>query len=409
MSHAFSSPRGGHEVRLLQGSAELFPALVAAIAGAQREVRLETYIFDFTGQSVEVAQALEQAAGRGVSVKVVVDGFGTGPMPPQWRERFTRAGVRWRVYAPLGWLGMLWLGSWRRLHRKLCVVDGQVAFCGGINVLDDLHDPSYGRLSAPRLDFSVRVTGPLVAEVEASMGRLWLRIQAVHDIRRAQLADALYSLRASKVGRVKFKRPAGEPDAPQRAQVRAALVLRDNLRNRTRIERAYRRAIGRAHEEIIIANAYFAPGRKMRKALVSAAQRGVKVRLLLQGRYEYFMQFYAARPIYGALLRAGVEIHEYSPSFLHAKVAVIDGRWATVGSSNLDPLSLLLAREANVVVEDVAFAALLRTRLMQAIRQEGHEMSADEYRNRPLRQRIMEHVALALMRLALAIQGKKYL
>ena len=409
MSHAFSSPRGGHEVRLLQGSGELFPALVAAIAAAQREVRLETYIFDFTGQSVEVAQALEQAAQRGVSVKVVVDGFGTAPMPLEWHERFTRAGVRWRVYAPLGWLGMLWLGSWRRLHRKLCVVDGQVAFCGGINVMDDLHDPSYGRLSAPRLDFAVRVTGPLVAEVEASMGRLWLRLQAVHDIRRAQLADAVYSLRASNVGRVKFKRPTGEPDSAQRPRARAALVLRDNLRNRTRIERAYRRAIGRAREEIIIANAYFAPGRKMRKALVSAAQRGVKVRLLLQGRYEYFMQFYAARPIYGALLRAGVEIHEYSPSFLHAKVAVIDGHWATVGSSNLDPLSLLLAREANVVVEDVSFAALLRTRLMQAIQQEGREMSADEYRNRPLRQRVMEHVALALMRLALAIQGKKYL
>jgi cardiolipin synthase len=409
MSHAFSSPRGGHEVRLLQGSAELFPALVAAIESARRDVRLETYIFDFTGQSVEVAQALEQAARRGVSVKVVVDGFGTGPVPPDWRERFTQAGVRWRVYAPLGWLGMLRLGSWRRLHRKLCVVDGQVAFCGGINVLDDLHDPTYGRLNAPRLDFAVRVTGPLVAEVEASMGRLWLRIQAVHDIRRAQLADALYSLRASKVGRVKFKRPPGEHDDPQRPRARAALVLRDNLRNRTRIERAYRRAIGRAREEIIIANAYFAPGRKMRKALVSAAERGVKVRLLLQGRYEYFMQFYAARPIYGALLRAGVEIHEYSPSFLHAKVAVIDGRWATVGSSNLDPLSLLLAREANVVVEDVAFAALLRTRLMQAIRQEGREMSAEEYRNRPLRQRAMEYVALGLMRLALAIQGKKYL
>jgi cardiolipin synthase len=409
MSHAFSSPRGGHEVRLLQGSGELFPALVAAIAAAQREVRLETYIFDFTGRSVEVAQALEQAAQRGVSVKVVVDGFGTAPVPLEWHERFTRAGVRWRVYAPLGWLGVLWLGSWRRLHRKLCVVDGQVAFCGGINVMDDLHDPSYGRLSAPRLDFAVRVTGPLVAEVEASMGRLWLRLQAVHDIRRAQLADAVYSLRASNVGRVKFKRPPGESDSAQRPRARAALVLRDNLRNRTRIERAYRRAIGRAREEIIIANAYFAPGRKMRNALVSAAQRGVKVRLLLQGRYEYFMQFYAARPIYGALLRAGVEIHEYSPSFLHAKVAVIDGHWATVGSSNLDPLSLLLAREANVVVEDVSFAALLRTRLMQAIQQEGREMSADEYRNRPLRQRVMEYVALGLMRLALAVQGKKYL
>jgi len=133
------------------------------------------------------------------------------------------------------------------------------------------------------------------------------------------------------------------------------------------------------------------------------------VRLLLQGRYEYFMQYYAARPIYGALLRAGVAIHEYSPSFLHAKVAVIDGHWATVGSSNLDPLSLLLAREANIMVDDAHFAAQLRHCLLHAIRVEGREMDPAEYSHRPLRQRFMEGVALALMRLALAVQGKKYL
>jgi cardiolipin synthase len=133
------------------------------------------------------------------------------------------------------------------------------------------------------------------------------------------------------------------------------------------------------------------------------------VQLLLQGRYEYFMQYYAARPIYGALLRAGVGIHEYSPSFLHAKVAVIDGHWATVGSSNLDPLSLLLAREANIVVDNAHFAAQLRQRLLHAIREEGRAMDPAEYSHRPLRQRFMEGVALALMRLALAVQGKKYL
>ncbi len=409
MSHAFSPTRGGHEVRLLQGSVELFPALIAEIDSAQREVRLETYIFDFNGQSVDVATALERAALRGVRVKVVVDGFGSAPIPPVWHERFMRASLRWRVYAPLGWLGMLRLGSWRRLHRKLCVIDGRVAFCGGINILDDFYDPNHGTLAAPRLDFAVRVTGPLVAEAEASMNRLWLRMQALYNIRRVQIADALQSLRASNIGRLRIRRPPTAPGVLQARLARAALVLRDNLRNRTSIERAYRRAIGRARGEIIIANAYFAPGRKMRKALVSAAQRGVKVRLLLQGRYEYFMQFYAARPIYGALLRAGVEIHEYSPSFLHAKVAVIDGRWATVGSSNLDPLSLLLAREANVVVEDTCFAAGLRDRLVQVIREEGRQMSADEYRNRPLRQRAMESIALGLMRLALAVQGKKYL
>ena len=403
MPRASSVPRGGHHLQLLQGSIEFFPALIEAVDSALRIVRLETYIFDFTGQGAEVAYALERAARRGVGVKVVVDGFGSAPLPAAWEERFLAAGVEWHVYSPGGWFGVFSLGSWRRLHRKLCLVDGEVAFCGGINILDDFHDPNHGRLESPRLDFAVRVTGPLVADVEATMARQWGRIQAMRDIRRARLAGAIDSLRASGWA---LPKPA-PPAAPPRA--RAMLVLRDNFTNRARIERAYRRAIGRAREEIIIANAYFVPGRKMRAALISAAQRGVKVQLLLQGRYEYFMQYYAARPIYGALLRAGVTIHEYSPSFLHAKVAVIDGHWATVGSSNLDPLSLLLAREANVVVEDAEFAAQLRGRLLLAMGDEKQVMDPADYLNRPLGQRFKEGVALALMRLALAIQGKKYL
>jgi cardiolipin synthase A/B len=404
MSNGLSIPRAGHRVQLLQGSSELFPALIEAIDGAAHQVRLETYIFDFTGAGSDIAYALERAARRGVSVKVVVDGFGSDRLPPMWQERFLQTGVDWRVYAPLGRLGVLWPGNWRRLHRKLCVVDGQIAFCGGVNVLDDFHDPNHGPLEAPRFDFALRATGPLVADAEAAMAHLWVRLATVRDLRQAGLAGALGFLRTSSTSRL-----AKAPAEPEQPQSRAVLVLRDNLRNRARIERAYRRAIGHARDEIIIANAYFVPGRKMRNALVSAARRGVKVRLLLQGRYEYFMQYYAARPIYGALLRAGVEIHEYSPSFLHAKVAVIDGHWATVGSSNLDPLSLLLAREANVMVDDTVFAGQLREPLVEAMGQGGRVMSPDEYQNRPLRQRFMEHVALALMRLALAIQGKKYL
>jgi cardiolipin synthase len=399
-----SVPRPGHRLELLEGSGEFFPALVAAIDAASLEVRMETYIFDVTGAGARVAEALERAARRGVSVRLVIDGFGSDSFPGAWRERFALAGVELLTYAPLGRFGLLWPGSWRRLHRKLCVVDGQAAFCGGINILDDLHDPNYGALESPRFDFAVKATGPLVAEAQATMARLWLRMQAMSDVKKARLAGALDSLRAYT-----DVRPRPAPPGAQASPSRAMLVLRDNLRNRTSIERAYRRAIGRARDEIIIANAYFVPGRKMRSALVSAARRGVRVRLLLQGRYEYFMQYYAARPIYGALLRAGIEINEYEPSFLHAKVAVIDGHWATVGSSNLDPLSLLLAREANVVVEDAAFAAQLRDCLARTIAQEGRVMNPDEYSNRPLRQRFMENVALGLMRLALMIQGKKYL
>jgi cardiolipin synthase len=192
------------------------------------------------------------------------------------------------------------------------------------------------------------------------------------------------------------------------APAKAALLLRDNLLNRNRIERSYLKAIGEATGEIIIANAYFLPGRKLRRGLIHAAQRGVRVRLLLQGRYEYFLQFHATRPVYGALLAAGVEIHEYAVSFLHAKVAVIDGHWATVGSSNLDPLSLLLAREANVVVDDVMFAQMLRSRLLSAMVNGGVRIDPDGYTQRPWRQRILDLLSLGLVRIMLFLYGKRY-
>jgi cardiolipin synthase A/B len=407
MSHAAPPLRDGHRIDLLQGSQEFFAALIDAMDGAVREVRLETYIFDFTASGADVAHALVRAAERGVVTQLIVDGLGTGTLPPQWTQRFADAGVQWRIYAPSSTLGLLIPGRWRRLHRKLCVVDGTVAFCGGINILDDFHDPNHGVLQSPRFDFAVRVTGPLVSEVHSTMAQLWLRMQAVRSLKKRQLAAAVDSFRAA--ARDQGAKPA--PTVPEARPhfVRAALVLRDNIRHRARIERAYRKAISTARREVIIANAYFVPGRKMRRTLEQAAQRGVKVMLLLQGKYEYFMQYYASRPVYGAMLRAGVEIHEYAPSFLHAKVAVVDGRWATVGSSNLDPLSMLLAREANVVLEDYDFADQLRGRLTQAIREGGQRMDAAHFENRPLHERIKERIALVLMRLALMLHGKEYL
>ncbi|MRD46243.1 cardiolipin synthase ClsB [Caenimonas koreensis DSM 17982] len=405
MAQADSTPRPGHRLELLCGATQYCPALVEAIDAAVHTVLLETYIFDFTRMSLEVAYALERAARRGVIVRIAVDGFGTADIPGHWQERFLQTGVQLRVFRRLGWLGMAWPGNWSRLHRKLCVVDGVTGFCGGINLLDDLFDPNHGVLESPRFDFAVRVAGPLVAQIETTMNRLWMRMQAVQDMRHARLAGAITSLRAAGA-----QAPLPQVAAPDSAHLaRAAFVLRDNVRNRSSIERSYRRAIATARDEIIIANAYFVPGRKLRRALIEAAGRGVKVRLLLQGRYEYFMQYYAARPVYGALLEAGVEIHEYSASFLHAKVAVIDSRWATVGSSNLDPLSLLLAREANLVVEDAEFAVQLRSQLVHAIDTVGGAMSALDYANRPFRQRVFERVALVVMRVLLLVQGKHYL
>lgn len=405
MAHPIPALRPGHRLQLLEGSRELFPALIAAVDAARVEVLLETYIFDFTGSSAEVAYALERAARRGVRVRVVVDGFGCPQIPNDWAQRFELAGVQWLVYSPLGGLGLLWPGNWRRLHRKLCVVDGEVGFCGGINILDDFHDPNHGPLPAPRFDFALEVMGPLVRDMRDTLERLGTRVEAMGKLKAKRWSGALESWRIAGVATVRASPAYGRTDS----EARAALLLRDNLRNRAVIERAYLRAIGRAREEIIIANAYFVPGGKMRRALIRAAQRGVRVVLLLQGRYEYFMQYYAARPVFGALLRAGVQIHEYAPSFLHAKVAVIDGWWATVGSSNLDPLSLLLAREANMIVDDKRFAARLRERLQHAMQKEGKRMDTAEFERRPPAQRCKEWLAMVLMRAALLVQGKKYL
>ncbi len=398
--------RARHHLHLLQGAKELFQAMVHAIEHSKHEVRLETYIFAFDEQGQAVAAALERAALRGVQVYLVVDGIGTAPLPLPWAARFDAAGVRWHRFSPLGWLGVFFPVRWRRLHRKLCVVDGRVAFCGGINVMDDFHDLRLGTLDSARLDFAVQVQGPLVIDAHSLMRRFWSRLDFARGLESRQWAKARSQWQTALRPQPAPMHAPAPDDAP--GKIPAALVLRDNLRNRSRIEQTYRQAIGQAHHEVLIANAYFMPGRKLRHALEHAAQRGVRVVLLLQGRYEYFMQFHGARAVYGSLLAAGVEIHEYQGGLLHAKVAVVDSVWATVGSSNLEPLSLLLAREANVVLRDAHFAQALRQRLLAAIAQQSVQMDPLRYLQRGHWQRALDRLALAILRIGLFVVGRRY-
>lgn len=400
-SEAFSA---GHRLTLLEGGAQFFPALVAALDAAQQEVRLETYIFHFGAQGLVVAGALERAAQRGVAVYVMVDGVGTPLIPLEWQQRWTASGVRWHQYAPLGHLGLLFPGRWRRLHRKLCVVDGRWAFCGGINILDDLLDPHHGALTVPRLDYAVRVEGPLVAQCHAAMVQFWARLEASRQLEKLHWREVRENWPA-----LGLFAPEGTADSqtPSGGSL-AALVLRDNVRNRTRIERAYLKAIGEARSHIVLANAYFLPGARLRRALQHAVRRGVRVQVIVQGRYEYFMQYHASRPVFSELVKAGVEIYEYTPGFLHAKVAVVDGVWATVGSSNLDPLSLLLAREANVLVHDAAFTGPLHAALCAVIRTSTRALDRAADAARPWRQRVRDRLAFGLMRVLLFFSGSRY-
>lgn len=375
---------GGNRLTLLNGGAEFFPALITAVDGAEREVQIETYIFEDDASGRLVIDALKRAAARGVTARVLVDGFGAAAFGDRLQPELIAAGVQALIYRRELARFSLRRHRLRRLHRKLASIDGRIAFVGGINVIDDMNQPG-GR--SPRYDYAVRIEGPLVAAICSTMRRLWETVAWASFQRRF------------RIGRC----PPATPMAA--GSQRAALVVRDNFRHRRAIEEAYLQAIESASSEIIIANAYFLPGYRFRRALFAAASRGVRVVVLLQGRVEYRLQHYATQALYGAMLKAGIRVFEYQPSFLHAKVAVADGEWATVGSSNIDPFSLLLAKEANIVVRDRSFAQTLGASLNQAIANGAGELDLKDWQQLPWHSRLLRWTCYQLVRLAIGIAG----
>ena len=380
---------GGNLVRLLESGDAYFPALEAAIEQAQQEIYLETYIFadDVTG--IRIAAALGRASRRGVAVKVLVDGFGSHEFLQTLGPTLMADGVDVLIYRPrISWL-TLRRNRLRRLHRKLVVIDARIAFVGGINIIDDANTPNQ---IPPRIDFTVAVEGPVLAPIRKATSSLWRQVRWAASRQRVPLLPP--------------------PRYPERhGGVRAAFVIRDNFRHRRDIEDAYIDAISRAKKEIVMANAYFLPGRSLRLALIDAAARGVNVIVLLQGKVEYRLLHYATQSLYARLLRENVRIFEYHRSFLHAKVAVIDQSWATVGSSNIDPFSLLLAREANLVVRDLGFAQTLRASLQRAMDSGAREIGNDELARKSIANRTMSRIAYSLVRLAISLTrygGQEY-
>lgn len=371
-----------NHVRLLHCGLEYYPALIRAIDAAQFEVFLETYIFALDETGRKVLAALKRAAQRGVTVNVVSDWLGTGHKASVLLNReFLAAGVNHRVF-----------NSWfrrgvTRTHRKICVVDRQLAFVGGLNINHDLiSDDGFDTpLPAPRWDFAVKIVGPLVALIHEEARTQWSLLSGANLRYRWDIFRERRSIS-------RIMKDSAE---------HVSLVVRDNLRNRRTIQKSYLRALGRARRTALLANPYFAPGRKLRDGLANAAARGVDVTLLI-GVGQFRLQDAVAHSFYPKLLNSGVRVVEYRKTQLHGKVAVIDDEWATVGSSNWDGLSLFINQEANVVIKDRRFAQDLRGEIERAVA-EGVTIRAEDYANIPWYKRACYGIAYLFYRSVLRI------
>ena len=336
----------GNDIRLLENGEEFFPRVFDSIAAAKQEVVLETFILFEDKVGLALHAVLLAAAQRGVQVDMTIDGFGSPDLSDHFIGTLDRAGVRIHVFDPAQRIFGLRTNLLRRMHRKIVVVDGTVAFVGGINYSAD-HLADYG--PEAKQDYSIEIHGPLVADIHRfthialthgqrhQRHRRWWR-------RRKQLRDALV-------------------DLPHAGTAQAMFVVRDNREHTNDIERHYRIAIRAARKRVVIANAYFFPGYRLIREMRRAAKRGVEVSLILQGMPDMPIVKTGASMLYHYLIKAGVRIYEYDDRPLHGKVALADDEWSTVGSSNLDPLSLALNLEANVIIRDRAFNQLLHDRL----------------------------------------------
>ncbi|NYH09641.1 cardiolipin synthase ClsB [Pseudomonas moraviensis] len=333
--------QGNNRLELLENGEEYFPRVFEAMRAAKSEILLETFIVFEDKVGKELQEILIDAARRGVRTTVSLDGFGCGELSTGYLTALSDAGVHLQIFDPAPKRLGIRTNWFRRLHRKIVVVDGLIAFIGGINFSGD-HLADFG--PEAKQDYSVEVRGPAVA-----------------DIHHFAL------LQSGRPGRARFwwqrrrQRRAEMAFDDHDGQVR--LVFRDNDRHNTDIEDVYLQVLRRAQRRVVIANAYFFPGYRLLREIRNAARRGVEVRLILQGQPDMLVAKLAARMTYDYLLKAGVQIHEYCERPLHGKVALVDEEWSTVGSSNLDPLSLSLNLEANVLIRDRAFNRHLFERL----------------------------------------------
>lgn len=385
---------------LLVNGQQYFARLVEDIHKATDQVYLETYLLSVDQETEPVLTALEQAVARGVRVMVVVDGFGGRTGLVTLENRWRAAGVEWRVFRP--GVRLFSPQSWRRLHRKLVFIDQEILYVGGINLIGDHVDLHHGRLEEPRFDLAVRTESPAVCGQALRLTQsTWWRLSWSNWLRSRPQGQSLRDLWRSL--RPMLRRRWQSTLSADRRQIR--LLLRDNLRHRHVIERAYHQALRKARRDVVMAMAYFLPTRSLRAALIRVARSGVRVRLLIQGRVEYWWAHWAQQALVSELIDEGIEVYEYRRSFLHAKVLCVDD-WVTIGSSNIDPFSLMLSLEANLAIEQPGFAQTVRLVLDQAIADGAERLLSPRLRYRGARgsvQRALHQTTMAVALLGLRI------
>ncbi|MGI4846569.1 MAG: cardiolipin synthase, partial [Janthinobacterium lividum] len=369
----------GNQVTLLFDGPATMKAMIAAISGAKNNINLETYIFDQDELGMQFAELLMAKQRAGVPVHILYDGVGTLSTPAEFFTRMREAGITLTEYNPVNPLKRL--GNWKinnRDHRKILVVDGRIGFAGGVNISEDYSSSSLFRSHTKRpnaalgwRDTHLRIEGPAVASLQYLFLDTWAS-QNKNDIDDLDYFPTL-SAAGDQVVRVVGSKPQGKFE----------------------IYKAYVLAIQQSQKSIHMTVAYFAPDRQMLDSLKDAAARGVDVKLIFPGISDAGIMLHAGQSFYTELLDAGIRVFELQGSVLHAKTAVIDHAWSTVGSANMDIRSFMHNNESNVIVVGDVFGQAMESAFQDDLKN-SIEMTREKWQQRPVSKNILEWAARSL-------------
>lgn len=359
---------GNKTTELINGDA-IFPAMIDAIRNAKETVLFETYIYWSGSIGKQFADALSERALAGVKVHVLLDWVGSAKMDGAFLDQMEKAGVQVEKYHPLRWYNLGRLNN--RTHRKLLIVDGRVGFTGGVGIAENWtgngQDPEHWR------DSHFRVEGPVVAQMQSVMLDNWVKTKGT------VLHGKEYFPPLQPVGEQKAQVFASSPSGGSESMLMMYLL-----------------AITAARKSIDLSSAYFVPDGITRRALVAAVERGVKVRIITPGKnIDAETVRRASRGLWGELLRAGVQMHEYQPTMYHCKVMIVDGYMTSVGSTNFDVRSFRLNDEANLNIYDHDFAAR-QTRVFEEDLAKSKRITLEQWMHRPFMEKVHEHTAALL-------------